>query len=810
MAAGAQSSVQNGHIRIGVDDKAILGIIENPPSSTTGLPSSSGSPFTNIRDMNTANDANGNYGSAYNVWGIAYDSTTATPVYACNGVWGACPGPPSTPWVGAKTLTPSGSCGAPATACTVVVCNTRLELKVCHDFHASPNADVVEVTVTLESLRPAAAGPLNDVLYRRSMILSPEPVTAAYANTRPLQQSWILIDGLLPVPPALVWSSDNGYNQNGPTYSYGPTGPAGSTCPFVAYPSAFNPAQPAAAWYSGATGPCVHGGLFEFNFGDIMIGSPVKFKMWLGAAASKTAAQTDVGPGPAGVGADFWALAMHPSDPTGGTPDTFIWAFGGLRPPAGSFSISHPPPPPAAAFAPTDLCLGVAATMTDTSVAGGWPLSSVLWNFGDGSPTTTSAPGASVTHTYTALGVYTVTATVMDAAGRAGVSTQTVTVYDCTPPAANFTLPAILCATKAATFTDTTPPGAYPFVKSRWIWGDGLPDTILDPYATSATHTYPGPATYSLSLSITNTIGIVGTKTVTISPCEIICPSFAFLPIQIAIEGQPFSLDVLVTDPNGPALFVDGFGPRGSSVTATTAPGPAPLSASVPFRWTPPAYSAGVYRVFMTASDTLCDTEGGFNLRVQGLAPDTDFDGIDDHSDNCPATPNHEQEDGDRNGVGDACQDQIQNAPAQAPLTHAAPGASDVDHDGIADLGDTCPNTPNADQADFDGDRIGDACDSDGDGDGVAEVAIVLGAWLDNCPTVANAGQEDADANGVGDACEAAPPGVVTPARPEGQQVPTHPFTTGTAATAFFLASFGLTLAVIGIIAIFLVRRDRR
>jgi len=67
---------------------------------------------------------------------------------------------------------------------------------------------------------------------------------------------------------------------------------------------------------------------------------------------------------------------------------------------------------------------------------------------------------------------------------------------------------------------------------------------------------------------------------------------------------------------------------------------------------------------------------------------------------------------------------------------------TDTDGDGFGNPGypantcdvDNCHQVPNPDQADFDGDGIGDACD--------------------NCPAFANPGQEDADADGIGDVCE--------------------------------------------------------
>ncbi len=98
-------------------------------------------------------------------------------------------------------------------------------------------------------------------------------------------------------------------------------------------------------------------------------------------------------------------------------------------------------------------------------------------------------------------------------------------------------------------------------------------------------------------------------------------------------------------------------------------------------------------------------TPGAVNAQqVSGsiiMAPgDGDLDALLDDVDNCPATFNPIQTDTDGDGLGDACD-------------------PDIDGDGDLNANDNCPYNANANQSDIDADGIGDACDPDADGDGI-------------------------------------------------------------------------------------------
>ena len=117
-----------------------------------------------------------------------------------------------------------------------------------------------------------------------------------------------------------------------------------------------------------------------------------------------------------------------------------------------------------------------------------------------------------------------------------------------------------------------------------------------------------------------------------------------------------------------------------------------------------------------------------------GPLGDVDGDGVINISDNCPTVANPGQADSDSDGEGDACpgtggfidEDGDGILDAIDPDLEDGP-LGDSDGDGIDNGTDNCPTILNGPQGDADSDGLGDACDPDDDNDGILDGDEVLG-----------------------------------------------------------------------------------
>ncbi|MBI2303735.1 MAG: PKD domain-containing protein [Chloroflexi bacterium] len=158
--------------------------------------------------------------------------------------------------------------------------------------------------------------------------------------------------------------------------------------------------------------------------------------------------------------------------------------------------------PPTADFvgSPTSGKIPYMVTFTDTST--GTSISSWLWSFGDGVTSTLQNPP----HSYNSTGVYTVSLTVSNAGGS---STKTRTSYiSAQAMNAEFGSSSTQGHTPLTiSFTDASTVALGSIASWYWNFGDGSTATTQSP-----THTYGSAGYYTVTLTITDSLGLSDTE----------------------------------------------------------------------------------------------------------------------------------------------------------------------------------------------------------------------------------------------------------------------------------------------------------
>jgi len=163
---------------------------------------------------------------------------------------------------------------------------------------------------------------------------------------------------------------------------------------------------------------------------------------------------------------------------------------------------------PVASFTSSVNSLNV--NFTDTSTDSDGTIASRVWNFGDGTATSTLA---SPSHAFAKAGTYTVTLTVTDNGGAQSSTTKSITVSTTppvnVPPVASFTNS---IAGLTVNFTDTSTDSDGSIASRSWNFGDGTTSTLANPAKS-----YTAAGTYTVSLTVTDNAGAKTTTTKTVT-----------------------------------------------------------------------------------------------------------------------------------------------------------------------------------------------------------------------------------------------------------------------------------------------------
>ena len=220
-------------------------------------------------------------------------------------------------------------------------------------------------------------------------------------------------------------------------------------------------------------------------------------------------------------------------------------------------------------------------------------IQSYLWNFGDGTPTS-SEPNP--THTYTTAGTFTVTLTVTDNQGATDSDTATVTVIGGggnQPPVAEANGPYSGMVGSRIVFSSagsTDPDGKI--VSYSWNFGDGSTSSQPNPR-----HIYTAPGTYTATLTVIDNQGATDTDT------------------AVVMIGGGGGNQVPVAEANGPYS-----GAAGRRITFSSAGSMDPDGSIASYSWnfgdgTPPVMQANPQHIYAapgtyTATLTVTDNQG--------------------------------------------------------------------------------------------------------------------------------------------------------------------------------------------------------
>jgi PKD repeat protein len=215
----------------------------------------------------------------------------------------------------------------------------------------------------------------------------------------------------------------------------------------------------------------------------------------------------------------------------------------------------------------TDSVNGVVASFDPTtSTQSSGSITSVSWDFGDGSTAFSTGSPALVSHSYARPGTYTVTLTLVDSLGNLATVSHPVTAGNL-PPTASFTGPTSGIPGAAVTFDGGgSSDSGGSIVGYSWSFGDGATSAA----GPTTSHTYSAAGTYTVTLTVTDSSGLQATTSHQITIDEPPVASFTGPTAGLAGAAVTFAGGGS-SDPDGSIVgYSWSFGDGATSVAGPT------------------------------------------------------------------------------------------------------------------------------------------------------------------------------------------------------------------------------------------------
>jgi PKD repeat protein len=210
------------------------------------------------------------------------------------------------------------------------------------------------------------------------------------------------------------------------------------------------------------------------------------------------------------------------------------------------------------------VCLGSPVQFNNTSVSPNGNIQTWIWDFGDGTTQTVQAPNnPNIAYTYMQPGIFNVILTVIDNAGCEDDFTRQVNIQN--NPLANFTFEQT-CFGEPVLFTDlSSPNGGSDLFSWAWDFGDPLSGVNNSSSLQNPSHLFTAPATYTVSLTVTNTQGCSSTMETEVVVSETVAIDFSYNALSFCpgetIDFTPAGVDIV--------SYNWDFGDGGTSIQQT-------------------------------------------------------------------------------------------------------------------------------------------------------------------------------------------------------------------------------------------------